>query len=99
VETKEPTELKAIPEVRGEICFENVSFGYERHRPVLKDVSFTIQPGQRIGIVGRSGSGKSTLVNLISRFYDVDQGRITLDGVDIRELSTQALRQNIGVVL
>jgi ABC-type multidrug transport system ATPase subunit len=99
VETEEPVDVKSLPQVAGEIRFENVSFGYEPHRPVLKDVSFTIQPGQRIGIVGRSGSGKSTLVNLISRFYDVQQGRVTLDGMDIRELSTQSLRQNVGVVL
>jgi ATP-binding cassette subfamily B protein len=99
VETQEPAEQKSLVEVRGEIRFENVSFGYERHRPVLKNVSFTIQPGQRIGIVGRSGSGKTTLVNLISRFYDVDEGRILLDGVGIGELSTEALRQTVGVVL
>ena len=63
-----------MPQARGEIRFDNVSFGYERHRPVLKDVNFTIRPGEKIGIVGRSGSGKTTLVNLISRFYDVELG-------------------------
>lgn len=99
VETKEPTAAEPLTDVKGEIRFENVTFGYEPHRPVLKDVSFTIQPGQRIGIVGRSGSGKSTLVNLISRFYDVEQGRVALDGVDIRDIPTQSLRQNVGVVL
>ena len=76
-----------------------MTFGYERHRPVLTDVDFTIRPGERIGIVGRSGSGKTTLVNLISRFYDVDSGRVLLDGVDVRELSTGDLRRHIGVVL
>ena len=88
-----------MPTAKGEICFDNVTFGYERHRPVLTDVSFTIRPGEKIGIVGRSGSGKTTLVNLISRFYDVNSGRVLLDGVDVRELSTGDLRRHIGVVL
>src|SRR5262249_19751957 len=78
---------------------DNVTFGYERHRPVLKDVNLTIRPGEKIGIVGHSGSGKTTLVNLISRFYDVDSGRVLLDGVDIRDLSASDLRRNVGVVL
>ena len=88
-ETNDPAQAAALPHVRGEIRFENVSFGYERHRPVLKDVNFTIRPGEKIGIVGHSGSGKTTLVNLISRFYDVDSGRVLLDGVDIRDVSDQ----------
>ena len=87
VETTDVAEPVDLPEVRGEIRFENVSFGYERHRPVLKDVDFTIRPGEKIGIVGRSGSGKTTLVNLISRFYDVNEGRVLLDGVDVRQLA------------
>ncbi len=74
VETRDPALPQPLPEAHGEIRFENVSFGYERHRPVLKDVSFTIRPGEKIGIVGKSGSGKTTLVNLISRFYDVELG-------------------------
>ena len=85
--------------LEGEIRFDNVTFGYERHRPVLTEVSFTIRPGEKIGIVGRSGSGKTTLVNLISRFYDVNSGRVLLDGVDIREMSTGDLRRHVGVVL
>ena len=84
---------------RGEIRFEDVSFGYEPHRPVLKEVSFTIKPGEKIGIVGRSGSGKTTLVNLISRFYDVQSGRVLLDGVDVRDLPKSDLRRHVGVVL
>jgi len=99
VETREPVRETRPDSVRGEICFDNVTFGYERHRPVLKRVDFRIEPGQRIGIVGRSGSGKTTLVNLISRFYDVDEGAIRLDGVDLRELSTAELRRHVGVVL
>ena len=88
-ETHEPADPEPMPQAKGEIRFDNVTFGYERHRPVLKEVNFTIRPGEKIGIVGHSGSGKTTLVNLISRFYDVDSGRVLLDGVDIRELSDQ----------
>ncbi len=98
-ETHEPAAPVRMPRAKGAICFDNVSFGYERHRPVLTEVSFAIRPGEKIGIVGRSGSGKTTLVNLISRFYDVSSGRVLLDGVDIRELSTSDLRRHIGVVL
>ena len=98
-ETQEPANPVPMPAAKGEICFDNVSFGYERHRPVLTEVSVTIHPGEKIGIVGRSGSGKTTLVNLISRFYDVNSGRVLLDGVDVREMSTGDLRRHIGVVL
>ena len=99
LETHEPAQPVPVPQARGEIRFDNVSFGYECHRPVLTEVSFTIRPGEKIGIVGRSGSGKTTLVNLISRFYDVSSGRVLLDGVDVREMSTGDLRRHIGVVL
>ena len=98
-ETNDLTQPARVSQVRGEIRFENVTFGYERHRPVLKEIDFAIRPGEKIGIVGHSGSGKTTLVNLISRFYDVDSGRVLLDGVDIRDLSTSDLRRNVGVVL
>jgi ATP-binding cassette subfamily B protein len=81
------------------IRFENVNFGYERHQPVLKDVGFEIKPGETIGIVGRSGSGKTTLINLLCRFYDVSEGRVLVDGVDVRQLTSHELRRNIGVVL
>jgi ATP-binding cassette subfamily B protein len=99
VETHEPAQPEPLPQARGRIRFDNVSFGYERHHPVLKEVDFTIEPGEKIGIVGRSGSGKTTLVNLISRFYDVDSGRILLDGVDVRALAARDLRRHVGVVL
>ncbi|KPJ70792.1 MAG: hypothetical protein AMS14_10035 [Planctomycetes bacterium DG_20] len=89
----------AIPEMKGQIVFENVTFGYDRHQPVLKNVSFAIQAGERIGIVGKSGSGKTTIVNLICRFYDVDEGRILIDGVDAREIAKEDLHRQIGVVL
>jgi len=98
-ETRDAASPQRLTQTEGEIRFENVSFGYERHRPVLKEVSFAVRPGEKIGIVGRSGSGKTTLVNLISRFYDVDTGRVLLDGVDVRQLATADLRQHVGVVL
>jgi ATP-binding cassette subfamily B protein len=81
------------------VRFERVTFGYERHQPVLRDVDFEIKPGETIGIVGRSGSGKTTLVNLLCRFYDVCEGRVLVDGVDVRRLASRELRRNIGVVL
>jgi ABC-type multidrug transport system ATPase subunit len=81
------------------VRFEHVTFGYERHQPVLRDVDFEIKPGETIGIVGRSGSGKTTLVNLLCRFYDVCEGRVLVDGVDVRRLASRELRRNIGVVL
>jgi ABC-type multidrug transport system fused ATPase/permease subunit len=76
-----------------------VSFAYVEGEPVLKNVSFTIRPGQRVAIVGATGSGKSTIVNLLLRFYDVQQGRITVDGVDIRQMPLPALRALFGLVL
>ena len=85
--------------LRGEIAFENVTFGYREGEPVLHDVSFRIAAGERVGLVGWTGSGKSTLIRLLVRLYDVQQGRILLDGVDVREYDLQALRRGVGVVL
>jgi len=84
---------------KGEVIFKNVSFAYNEDAPVLKDVSFTIKPGQRVGIVGPTGCGKSTIVSLIPRFYDVSSGTVTIDGVDVRDYKLQALRGQIGFVL
>jgi ATP-binding cassette subfamily B protein len=88
-----------LPRMRGEVRFENVTFGYDRLHPVLKEFDLTIRPGEMVGVVGRSGSGKTTLVNLISRFYDVDAGRVTLDGHDVRTIAREDLRRHVGVVL
>jgi ABC-type multidrug transport system ATPase subunit len=88
-----------LPAVEGRIRFEHVTFGYEKHDPVLRDVDFEIAPGETIGIVGRSGSGKTTLVNLLCRFYDATEGRVLVDGVDVRQLAAHQLRRQIGVVL
>jgi ATP-binding cassette subfamily B multidrug efflux pump len=83
----------------GQIEFENVSFAYKGEDWVLKDVSLTVQPGQSVALVGHTGSGKTTITNLLMRFYDVQRGRILLDGVDIRDWELQALRENFAVVL
>lgn len=97
-EVREVEEPVPLPEPKGELTLENVSFGYEINRLVLKDINIHIKEGSVIGIVGRSGAGKSTLVNLISRMYDPTEGRILLDGVDIKQLSFHELRRNIALV-
>jgi ATP-binding cassette subfamily B protein len=96
---REPERPVALPRMRGRVRFEDVTFGYDRNRPVLQNFNLEIRPGETVGIVGRSGSGKTTLVNLISRFYDVDGGRVTLDGGDVRQLAREDLRRLVGVVL
>lgn len=85
--------------IEGAFSFEDVSFGYQTYEPVLENISFQVKPGEMIGLVGASGTGKSTLINLIMRLYDVDQGRITIDGVDIRDIKVESLHSQIGVVL
>jgi subfamily B ATP-binding cassette protein MsbA len=87
-----------LPVLRGEVRFEGVSFTYSEDFPVLRDVSFEAQPGQVIALVGPSGAGKSTLVSLIPRFWDVDQGRVFIDGHDLREVNLVTLREQIGIV-
>jgi subfamily B ATP-binding cassette protein MsbA len=84
---------------RGLVEFRRVTFGYDAARPVLRDVSFRVQPGERIAIVGPSGSGKSTLVSLIPRFYDPNDGVVAVDGLDVREYSVRSLRRSIAFVL
>jgi len=90
---------KRLAAARGRITFDKVTFGYNRHEPILKDISFGINPGEHIGIVGKSGCGKTTLVNLISRFYDADQGQVLIDNEDVCDLNVDDLRKSIGVVL
>lgn len=86
-------------DIQGSFDFEKVSFGYQTYEPVLENISFQVKPGEMIGLVGPSGAGKSTLINLIMRLYDVDQGRIAIDGVDIRDIKMESLHSQIGVVL
>jgi len=84
--------------IRGEVAFEQVSFGYDGAAAVLKDVSFTAQPGETIAIVGQTGSGKTTLTRLINRIFDVDEGRVLVDGVDVRDWSLDSLRSQISTI-
>ena len=82
----------------GDVVFEHVEFSYEESKKILKDISFTLNAGKSIAIVGPSGSGKSTIVNLIPRLYDVDSGSVTFDGIDVRKLDLEFLRSHVGVV-
>ena len=92
----EPAELKSV---QGRIEFKNVWFAYEGEDYVLKDVSFSINPGESVAIVGHTGAGKSTLINILTRFYDIQKGSVLLDGIDIRKLDKRDLRQYISIVL
>ena len=94
-------DARELTGVRGEIAFEHVSFNYptETRNPVLRDVSFTIEPGQRLAIVGPSGAGKSTILQLVLRFYDPAAGRVLIDGQDLREMAQRSLRAHIGMVM
>ena len=89
----------SIREPRGQLAFDKVSFQYDEGQETLSDISFEAQPGQMVGIVGPTGAGKSTLLSLIPRFYDVQKGRILLDGTDIRKIKLESLRQQISIVL
>lgn len=98
---KEGTEVsdETIPRPKGDVVFDNVSFAYKEDEKVLKNLTFHAKPGQTIGLVGHTGSGKSSIMNLLFRFYDCDDGQIRIDGQDIKEISPQALRQHMGIVL
>ena len=86
-------------DVQGRIAFENVHFAYDPERPLIEDLSLVAEPGTTVAIVGPTGAGKTTLVNLVMRFYDLQSGRITLDGIDLASIPRRELRQNIGMVL
>ncbi|MEI6810229.1 MAG: ABC transporter ATP-binding protein, partial [bacterium] len=88
-----------MPEIKGRVELRNVTFGYEAHKPILKNITLDVAPGEMIGLVGRSGVGKSTTINLICRFYDVQQGELLIDGVNVRDIHQKDLRSQIGVVL
>lgn len=95
---REPQEPKALIQPKGRIEFEHVWFSYDGEEWVLRDVSFVIEPGQTAAFVGATGAGKSSILNLIGRYYDIQKGRITIDGVDIRELDIPSLRRAVGQV-
>lgn len=97
-EVVDPPKPVPLKNVRGEIRFENVWFAYNGEEWVLKDINFTVEPGQTVAFVGATGAGKSSVINLIGRFYDVQRGRITLDGIDIRAVAQADLRRHIAVV-
>jgi len=88
-----------LSRVGGEVTFDKVTFSYMPDVPILKDISLHARPGERIALVGHTGAGKTTIVNLLSRFYDIDSGKILIDGIDIRDVSRSSLRRQLGVVL
>ena len=91
-------EVEEMPDITGEVTFEHVSFSYDDKVKVLDDVSFRIKPGETIALVGPTGAGKSTIVNLISRFYDVQQGSVLIDGKDVKNVSIESLRRQMGIM-
>jgi ATP-binding cassette, subfamily B, multidrug efflux pump len=99
IEITSPNQPKRTGRVRGEIAFENVWFAYKDEDWVLKDVSFSVSPGESVALVGHTGSGKTTITNLLMRFYDIQKGRILIDGVDVRDWDLHDLRSNFAVVL
>lgn len=100
-EPPEPSDsgLPALPEIKGNVSVENVSFCYSEDRPLIRNFDLKVSPGQRIAIVGPTGCGKTTLINLLMRFYDVQSGRITVEGQDISQVTRSSLRQGYGMVL
>ena len=98
-ESSDDQHAEIVGDRHGRVVFENVSFRYEDDQPLIEDLSLTVEPGQQVAIVGPTGAGKTTLVNLIMRFYELDAGRITLDGVDISQMRRADLRSEIGMVL
>lgn len=88
---------KELPELKGRVTFEHITFGYEEEK-VLNDVSFEIEPGETIALVGPTGAGKSTVINLISRFYDADEGSVKLDGYDVKDVTVESLRSQMGIM-
>jgi ATP-binding cassette subfamily B multidrug efflux pump len=100
-EVQNRPDTQALPDVKGRIVFEDVCFSYNHgcDEPVLKDINLVAEPGQTVAILGATGAGKSSLIHLIPRFYDVEGGRVTLDGVDVRDIPLDALRAQIGIAL
>ena len=88
-----------MPPIKGQVTFEHVTFAYEEGKDVLKDLSFTVEPGESVALVGPTGAGKSTIVNLVSRFYNVNGGRVLIDGQDISKVTLESLRSQMGIML
>jgi len=98
-QSEDPKSAKSPTVDKGRVKFENVTFSYKPEQPLIEDLSLTAEPGQMVAIVGPTGAGKTTLVNLILRFYELNSGRITLDGIDIADMTRDDLRSRIGMVL
>lgn len=100
LEVKDKPGAQALPAIQGKVSFEGVGFRYAgSEQNVITDIRFEVQPNQTVAILGRTGSGKSTIINLIPRFYDVTEGRLCIDGVDVRDVTLESLRSQIGIVL
>ncbi len=97
-EITDAPDAEELRDVRGEICFDHVDFSYNNSSPVLQDVSFTVAPGETFALVGSSGGGKTTICHLIPRFYDVSGGSVSIDGKDVRSLTQESLRRNVGII-
>lgn len=97
-ELSDSTNVKNMPVINGEVTFDNVSFAYDKNTQVLNDVSFKVKPGETIALVGPTGAGKTTVVNLISRFYDVQQGNVYIDGHNVKDVSIESLRMQMGIM-
>jgi ATP-binding cassette subfamily B protein len=98
-EINDKTDAKPLSEIQGDVVFENVDFSYDGTTPILTNVSFHAEPGQTIALVGPTGAGKTTMINILSRFYDIRGGSIRIDGTDIRDVTRESLRRQIGTVL
>ena len=98
-EIPDPAQPEILERAKGNISFEHVSFGYDPKKILMKDISFSAKPGQKIAVVGSTGAGKTTLVNLLMRFYEINGGKISIDGVDTSKMTRKGLRQNFGMVL
>lgn len=99
VEVKDAPDATDMPPIKGDVSFEHIKFSYEDGIPIIKDVSFDVKQGQTIAIVGPTGAGKTTIVNLLSRFYNVDSGKVLIDGIDISKVKIHSLRTQMGVMM
>lgn len=98
-EIEDRDEVKELEDIKGDITFENVTFGYNENKTILKNINYDVKSGESIAIVGHTGSGKTTLINLLTRFYEINEGSIKIDGVDLRDYSRKSLRNSFSVVL
>ena len=99
VEIRDKEGAEEMPPIQGRVTFDHVTFSYEEGIDVLKDVSFTVEPGESVALVGPTGAGKSTIVNLLSRFYDVGKGSVSIDGTDVRDVTLHSLRSQMGIMM